>query len=453
MAFTNTNTALQNSVAFLQIQKNTNLKQSTAMGEDVFRIFRQTGRRIALIKQQVERERCTYLKDSYTEKNQLYKELAGIFHSKRAIHEKSRQLQGGESHSTVSFPAHSSRVSPTTGGTNNDSDRLLSSHKAQKELRSINVNVLKRCECCRRRAFRAVENEDDDDGVFDEEAFHEHCEGEHHTDKTQDKEKAKVIRKTSVSTKTGGSKKGSKQKAKLVQFSRYDDVRIPATQRVQAGMWALKRQTKGQKQGKQQKSVTFQVAGSTASLDNAEAKAPSVNEDKAASTTPGLCGASTRPTLRSRASMKQEYQTSKSNERVRLEGNAWTSHVENVQEKKQMNNSSKITGLSKAYCAFKKLLRQMEDEYVSEQWVEDEDSRAVSRAEVPGSRPTSNMSRTDSRWLPLRRSSVTLAIRLNTWTTGNLEPASMDSFKEKGEEGETTNLEEEDRVFKLEESS
>lgn len=62
-------------------------------------------------------------------------------------------------------------------------------------------------------------------------------------------------------------------------------------------MWALKKQTKGQKQAKQKKSVTFQVAGSTTSLDNAEAKATSVKEDKAASTTPGLSGVSTRPTL------------------------------------------------------------------------------------------------------------------------------------------------------------
>ena len=404
MAFINTNAALQNSVAFLQIQKNSNLKQSTAMGGDVFRIFRQTGRRVALIKQQVERERCSYLKDSYTEKNQLYKELASILHSKKSIHEKSRQLQGGESHSAVSFPALSSRVCPATGRTSNDSDRHFSAaQKAQKESRSINVNVLKRCECCRRRAFRTVENENDDDDVFDEEAFHDHCEGENHADKTQDKEKTKVTRKTSVSTRTGGNKKGSKQKARLVQFSRYDDVRIPATQRVQAGIWALKKQTKVQKQAKQRKSVTFQEAGSTTSLNNNEAKSTPISEDKAASTAPGLSSASTRPTLRSRASMKQEYQTSKNNERVRLEGNAWTSHVENIQEKKQMNNSSEITGLSKAYCAFKKLLTQMEDEYTSEhaQWVEDEESRAVSRV----------ASRSDSGWLPLRRSSVTLAVR------------------------------------------
>ena len=79
------------------------------MNEDVFRIFRQTGRRIALIKQQVERERCTYLKDSYTEKNQLYKELAGIFHSKKTLMEKNRQIRG-DANSAVSLPALRSRT-------------------------------------------------------------------------------------------------------------------------------------------------------------------------------------------------------------------------------------------------------------------------------------------------------------------------------------------------------
>ena len=449
MAFINMNSALQSSVAFLQIQKNANFKRSASnTSEDVFRIFRQTGRRIALIKQQVEKERCSYLKDSYTEKNQLYKELAGIFHSKRVVSEKIRQ--GGDSLSSVSLPVLSTRVSPAVEGTHNEHERHLSGHKAVKELRSINVNILKRCECCRRKAFRTIDDDDEDDAVFDDEAFH--CEGQTLDENTPDKGKTKVAKKTSQSSMTSGSKKTHKEKARLVQFSRYDEVRIPASQRVQAGICALKKQSNGRKQLKQKKSVTFQESGSSTSLNNAEEKNLSTFEEKVTSVTPGLSTASKRPTLKSRASIRLETQASKNNERIHLEGNAWTSHLENVQERK-LNNANKIFGISKAHCAFKKLLRQMEDEHDFEQFAQDEELRTESRAELPGSRPASNISETDSRWRPLRRSSDTLSIRLNSWTAGSLEPACMESFKENGEEEERVNVETDNEEFTLEQCS
>ena len=47
------------------------------MSDDVFRIFRQTGRRIALIKEQVERERSSYLKESYMEKKSAVQRAGG----------------------------------------------------------------------------------------------------------------------------------------------------------------------------------------------------------------------------------------------------------------------------------------------------------------------------------------------------------------------------------------
>ena len=181
-----TSTALQSSIAFLQIQKNANLKRSTSMNEDVFRIFRQTGRRIALIEQQVERERCTFLKDSFTEKNQLYKELAGIFHSKTATNSP--------------LGTNLLHVAPSQGAKSRDgpAEKACSAQKSPKvELRSINVNVLKRCECCRRRAFRQVEDDDDED-VFDEDAFQ--CESQ--APDANDKTKTKVARKISRASKT-----------------------------------------------------------------------------------------------------------------------------------------------------------------------------------------------------------------------------------------------------------
>lgn len=421
-----TNTALQSSVAFLQIQKNANLKRSTSMNEDVFRIFRQTGRRIALIKQQVERERCTYLKDSYTEKNQVYKELAGIFYSKKAT----KNQPGADVLSAPPLPEINSRFCKATGKANEGGH--CSSLKSHKELPSINVNVLKRCECCRRRAFQKVEDDDDDDNdVFDEEAF-QSAESQPPDEKSNEKAKTKVARKTSQASKSStesgkGKKRDSpgKKKTKIVQFSRYDDLRMPAaTQRVQAGIWALKKQNaRPADQSKQtSKSVRFEANNSGKS---------SPRELKTASETPGL-NAATRPTLRSRASVKLESQNNK-NEKVHLDGNAWTSHLQNVQEKKTNSNNA-ISGLSKAYCAFKKLLNKMEEEYQAEN-AQEEELRCESRGEVPdGSRPVSNMSRRDSRWLPLRRSSDTLSIRLNSWTMGGVEPASMGSFSENCEE-------------------
>lgn len=380
-----TSTALQSSIAFLQIQKNANLKRSTSMNEDVFRIFRQTGRRIALIEQQVERERCTFLKDSFTEKNQLYKELAGIFHSKTATNSPL---------GTNLLP-----VAPSLGAKSRDgpAEKACSAQKSPKvELRSINVNVLKRCECCRRRAFRQVEDDDDDD-VFDEEAFQ--CESQ--APDANDKTKTKVARKISRASKTSSDsikgkieRSASKQKlTKLVQFSRYDDIRIPANQRVRAGIWALKKQNgRPSDQEKQSKSVHFQTSNLPAS--------PS-REFKVKSETPGLTAVG-RPTLKSRASIKIESHINK-NDKVRLNSNDWASHLQNIQEKKTNNNNT-ITGLSKAYCAFKKMLNKMEEEYDVDQI--QEELRAESRAELPAiSRPVSNASRSDSRWVPSRRTS------------------------------------------------
>ena len=409
-----TNTALQSSIAFLQIQKNANLKRSTSMNEDVFRIFRQTGRRIALIKQQVERERCTFLKDVYTEKNQLYKELAGIFHSKKATNS---QL-GTDMLAAAPPQVVKSRAGPAEKGKEAGHS---SAHKPPKvELRSINVNVLKRCECCRRRAFRKVDEDDDDDDAFDEESFQ--CESQVPPD---DKSKRKISR-ASKSSST------SKQNlTKLVQFSRYEDVRIPTTQRVQAGIWALKKQNgRPRGQEKQSKSVHFQDKNLPAS--------PS-REVKVKSETPGLTAVG-RPTVKSRANIKIESHGNKKG-KVRLDSNAWASHLQNIQEKK-INDNNTLTGLSKAYCAFKKFLNKMEEEYEAEQ-LQEEELRAESRYELPDiSRPVSNVSRSDSRWVPSRRNSNTLSIRLNSWTIGSLEPTSMDSFSEnsKEEEEEAMNL-------------
>ena len=420
-----TNTSLQSSIAFLQIQKNANLKRSTSMNDDVFRIFRQTGRRIALIKKQVERERCTFLKDSYTEKNQLYKELAGIFHSKKATNS---QL------GTDVLPvAPLQRVKSRVGLAEKAKEAgHCSAHKSPKaDLRSINVNVLKRCECCRRRAFRKVEDDDDDDDEFDEDAFQYESQalGDKSSDRT--KHKGGVSRKKSRASKSSSDSitKGikerstSKQKTKLVQFSRYDDIRIPATQRVQAGIWALKKQNgRPREQEKQSKSVHFQANSLPAS--------PS-REVKVASETPGLSSIG-RPALKSRASIKIASQSNK-HDKVRLDSNAWASHLQKLQEKKTNDNST-ITGLSKAYCAFKKLLNKMEEENEAEQ-VQEGELRAESRSELPAiSRPVSNVSRSDSRWVPMRRSSDTLSIRLNSWTIGSVEHASMDSFIENSKE-------------------
>lgn len=421
-----TNSALQSSIAFLQIQKNASLKRCTSMNEDVFRIFRQTGRRIALIERQVERERCTFLKDAYNEKNQLYKELAGIFRSK-----KSTNSQLG----TNVLPAESpqgtkSRDGPVEKAKESGNYSVQKSPKV--ELRSINVNVLKRCECCRRRAFRKVADDDDDNDAFDEEAFQ--CESQALDDKSNDKTNTKLARKISRASKTlSDSTKGKKERGtskqnmtKLVQFSRYDDIRIPSNQRMQAGIWALKKQNgRSSDQEKQSKSVHFQT-------NNLPAASPS-REVKVKSETPGLTAVG-RPTLKSRASIKIESHTNKNN-KVRLDSNAWASHLQGIQEKK-INNNNTITGLSKAYCAFKKMLNKMEEENEAEE-IQEEDLRAESRAELPAiSRPVSNVSRSDSRWIPLRRSSNTLPIRLNSWTVENLEPTSMESFSENSKEEE-----------------
>ena len=400
------------------------------MNEDVFRIFRQTGRRISLIKQQVERERCTFLKDAYTEKNQLYKELAGIFHSKKAT---SSQL--GTDVLTAAPPQLvKSRAGPAEKA--KEAGHCSATKSPKVELRSINVNVLKRCECCRRKAFQ-VEDADNDDDVFDEEAFQ--CESRAPDDKSNNKTKPKAARKISRasksrsdSTKARKERSTNKQKTKLVQFSRYEDIRIPATQRVQAGIWALKKQNgRPRDQEKQSKSVHFQTNNLPAS--------PSRNV-KVKSETPGLTSAVGRPTVKSRSSIKvQSYGPSNKDDKVRLDSNAWASHLQNIQEKK-INNNNTVTGLSKAYCAFKKLLNKMEEEYEAEQMQEEQ--RAESRAELPAiSGPVSNMCRSDSRWVPSRRSSNTLSIRLNSWTMGSLQPTSMDSFSENNkEEEEALNL-------------
>ncbi|XP_022782218.1 uncharacterized protein LOC111323180 [Stylophora pistillata] len=410
-------TALQSSIAFLQMQKHASLKRSTSMSEDVFRIYRQTGRRIALIQQQVERERCSYLKESYTEKNQLYKELAHIFHSRKAI----MAQQGIDVLSST--PAPQKKHSQASFGEKSMEAVHGYAHKCKsvKELRSINVNVLKRCECCRRRAFRAIEENDDDEDVFDEEAFRYESQLQTLDSESSDTAKTKAGRKISQRSRSSNVKNErivGKRKTALVQFSRYDDIRMPsATQRVQAGIWALKKQnSRPNNQRKQSKTVRFRGNDSTV-------ESPSV-ERKTSSDTPA---STTRPALQSRASIKVASQNRKA-DKLHLDGHAWSTHVQDIHEKK-INNNNAITGLSKAYYAFRKLLNKMEEEHQA-QGAKEKEMRPESRMELPGSRPASNMSRSDSRWVPLRRSSDTLSVRLNTWTTGNLEPTSRNSFEE-----------------------
>ena len=194
---------------------------------------------------------------------------------------------------------------------------------------------------------------------------------------------------------------------------------------MQAGIRVLKKQNgRPRKQEKQSKKVHFQTNNLPAS--------PS-RDVKIASETPELRSIG-RPAFKSRACKKIESQSNKSY-KVRLDSNAWASHLQNIQEKKTNNNNA-ITGLSKTYFAFKKLLNKMEEEYEAEQ-VQEEELRAESRSELPTiSRPASNVSKSDSRWAPLRRTSKTLPISLNSWTMGSLEPTSMNSFSENSKEEE-----------------
>ena len=373
---------LQNSVAFLQLQKNSNLKRATNTSEDVFRIFRRTGRRITLIGQQVERERCMYLKDSYTEKNQLYKELSGIFNYKNALQNKKAVDPSVES--PVQRP----------------SEHKTAAQKFQKDVKSINVNVLKRCECCRRRAFRKIENDDEEetlDDNFEDDRFCSRENQDLHRKRNNVKPEKKGLKKISQVSKSGqknGSHKENEDKAakrKTVQFSRFDDVRMPSNKGagVQAGFFPPKKINGASPSTSRCKSVnlpTGRVVPTTPYKDS------NAQEAKG-------------------ASMRPETQSTK-HEKLKLEGVAWTSHLQNIQKKNA--TSLTISGLSKAYFGFRKLADKMKkDEELADQ---EGDLRAKARAGFAEDRRMPTISIRDSKRLPPRRSSVALTMHLNSWT-------------------------------------
>ena len=431
---------IESSLAFLQIQKSSNLKRDGARNDDVFRIFRRTGQHIALIAQQIERERCSYLKNSYTEKNQLYKEFAAVI----GINRKVNVINGD---GVVDDPLVS------------DAENEQRRRKRKEDIRRINVNVLKRCECCRRLAFRIKENkevEDHDDheagelvedekenesATKEEQAAKKKELQEHGVENTKegtDEKNIKVLGAGNLTT-TNASKQQKHPEMVSVQFSRStQDVRFQTSPRAPGMVVEPKRHVQVQSQNSPRSNTLSSVG--TVSLG---APGPVKSERPFSPGCSGSRGIGTRSTsLRKSTSpwVKVNIKALPSGpvDKLKLQGQAWKEHVRTLQTKNKVCEGTPTAGLPEAYEAFRKLVREMEE---TEKEKEKERDLLREMDNCQEDRPMSTASRrlsaTGLRWQPLRRTSVCpeAAISQNTFRPSShaTDPVSLDDWSEKSE--------------------
>ena len=392
--------SIESSLAFLQIQKSqSNLKRvrAGARNDDVFRIFRRTGQRIALIAQQIERERCTYLKNSYTEKNQLCKEFSAILRSNR-IDSGARSLASANSSECRS-----------------DKENERREKRKKAAIRRINVNVFKRCECCRRLALRAEEYTDGG-GRHGEGDAHECTEHDAENDKNEtavskeetveDKEKLEARNQKPVASPTNAnavkSKQGPAAESPRVQFC------CPPSQDIQSNTGSptivLPKKPEAENGRHELRRLTASSLG-TISLGCPSA-APT------GSTGSPRRGQGARSTSLRRghsAWLKQSVSPAPLEPlaKVKLAGNAWHEHVRSLQSRASAREGTPDVTLPEAYEAFRKLVRAMEAtdrlkerEYLREIDLDGESEWSGGRARI-GESPAHS-----ARWQPLKRSSV-----------------------------------------------
>lgn len=358
----------ESSTAFLMLQKNANRRQ-TSMTDDVFRIFRRTGKKINEIASRIESERNIYLKDSYSHKNTLYKELSGIANVKNGQNATQKTRRAKIVNHMGALPRFASV---------NTSDlicRPVKSQSGRQKLgedaeyepeKRLNVNVLKRCECCRRLAFRYKEmsekQKEENEGEEKDKEEKEEDEGQKNTSETQ-----KLTDEILASVKQGSAANDDFNGRKTSKMFLYDK-KISINEVVPTSFNSLRKQSKAALESPPRKmtlsgSVTAPPSPAKEEMKNVtRSRSYSVLMNKSSA----LVHPEPTPSPLSRQKIRVKFTNPTANEKIKVCGNAWSNHLRKLQDQDTTEKQTVVT-LSKAYLAFRKLLRQMEEKRKKEE--------------------------------------------------------------------------------------
>ncbi|XP_031564205.1 myb-like protein X [Actinia tenebrosa] len=419
-------TAFESSTAFLMVQKNNN-KRQTSMTDDVFRIFRRTGKKISQIGHQIERERGVYLKESYSHKNALYKELASIPNVKEDIGRRKTKVLSHMPPLPRFADVHTSDL--ICRPVKSQLSRQRPGQDTELELeKRINVNVLKRCECCRRLAFRykemseKMQNLAKQEKEEEEEKKQKKESRETKSAKQEETKRDAEIQKLIEEARTASpfrqsfeKSEGGSEQTRLFQYSsrKPSEARpvIDANQRVEASFRSLRRQSQAVQSQKhtpvQPRSVTTVPSPTKSERNSTRDRSWSIVFDKCSFTVPPEPSPS--PLGRQKLRVKFEYPHLK--EKLKVSGKDWRNHLLKLQGVRVKGKKQTVVALSKAYVAFKKLLNKMEEERkrAEEMAERSDDSEGSSRTDSPThrNRLQSEASIVASlRWQPRRTSRI-----------------------------------------------
>jgi hypothetical protein len=397
------------------VQKNNN-KRQTSMTDDVFRIFRRTGRKITQIANQIEKERGMYLKESYSNKNALYKELASIPSVKEVSSDHRRRARTMSRMSSLPRFADVNTSDLICRPVKSQLSRQRQGQETELELeKRINVNVLKRCECCRRLAFRYKEMSEKMmiiEGQEEEEDKQKKESRETKSAKKEEKKNSeiqKLIDEASASPSRQDQKPGERnEQTRLFQYRKKSDVKIAVNQRVDTSFRSLTRQSQALHA---QQSNTL---ANTRSLTTVPPPSPTKSEregcqerswsvlfDKCSFTAPPKPS----PSPLGRQKIRVKFEQPHLKDKLKVSGRDWNNHLLKLQGKSGGEKQT-VVALSKGYLAFKNLLRKMEDDRKrEEEMAERSDSSAGSTcapdSPIPRNRCQSDASITASmRWQP-----------------------------------------------------
>lgn len=436
----------ESSTAFLMVQKNNN-KRQTSMTDDVFRIFRRTGKKISQIGHQIERERGVYLKESYSHKNALYKELASIPNVKEdSSHRKTKAVLSHMPPLPRFADVHTSDLICRPVKSQLSRQRPRQGLETELELeKRINVNVLKRCECCRRLAFRYKEMSEKmqklerQEKEEEEQRQKESRESKSAKKENTDTELQKMIEETRAATPRPQAfekpAEGNSEQTRLFQYSSRKPSEARSIERVEASFRSLRRQSQAFQSKQQvvpqpQRSLTTVPSPTRSERVGSRERSWSIVYDKCSFTVPPEPSPS--PLGRQKIRVKFEHPHLK--EKLKVSGKDWSNHIQKLQGGRVEGEKKTVVTLSKAYLAFKKLLKKMEEERKREEEMaersEDSDSSSYGTdSPIPRNRFQSDASiAASSRWQPSR-----IRSRLNSLIPSRTPAKNLDDTEKSNE--------------------
>lgn len=364
------------------------------------------------------------MKESYSHKNALYKELASIPNVKEDSGRKKTKVLSHMPPLPRFADVHTSDL--ICRPVKSQLSRQRQGQDTELELeKRINVNVLKRCECCRRLAFRYKEMSEKMQNLEKQEKEEEEKKQKKESretksarlEETTNAEMQKLIeeaREASPFRQALEKPEGGSEKTRLFQYSSRKPSEakpIAVNQRVEASFKSLRRQSHAvpsqQQITAQPRSLTTVPSPTRSERVGTRERSWSILFDKCSFTVPP----EPSPSPLGRQKIRVKFEHPQLKEKLKVSGRDWSNHILKLQGGRVEGEKRTVATLSKAYLAFKKLLNKMEEERKREEEMAErsEDSEGSSYgtdSPIPRNRLQSEASIVAlSRWQPSRRTS------------------------------------------------